>query len=192
MPALKASWLIGFRFGSVESKFGMRLSRKLSGSSIPEVAARHVRARQRERVGRVERAVADVPDVAAEPAARQLVLRPVEVAAPAAVQLQRGRRRARRSWRRGAARACRRTRTRMRYGWMSVRNDGIVSRSVRRPRFSVRFVDRPLVLHVERPDVGGRLAARAEVVHLVVAVRAAIRSMPVSLLVNALSHQTHT
>ena len=34
MPALRLSCIIGFRFGSVESKLGMRRSRKLPGSDV--------------------------------------------------------------------------------------------------------------------------------------------------------------
>ncbi len=174
MPALRLSWLIGFRFGSVESKFGMRRSRKLPGSDVHRLRPGRLVPEQREGVGRVERAVLDVPDVAAEPAARQLVLRPVVVAAPAAEQLH------------AAVAAHVVADAQARRDLVAEAEANGVRRDVGaegRNRLALgaeahvdrQPVERPLILHVQRVDVRRRRAARAEVVHLVVAVRAAIR-----------------
>ena len=123
----------------------------------------------------VERAVVDLPDVAAERAARQLVLRPVVVAAPAAEDLEPsvaadvvGRRR-------GAARACPCIAEVERDSDARPGTTGTFSCSVRRPRFSVSAV-------VDLPRSPARRARRCSrppvptvptVVDRVVAVRAA-------------------
>ena len=87
MPTLVLSWYIGLMFGSVVSKFGHAAVAE-AARRVPQVAARHVADRFRLATSSVSSdAIVDVPDVAAERAARQLVLGPVEVAAPAAVHL---------------------------------------------------------------------------------------------------------
>ena len=61
---------------------------------------------------------------------------------------------------------------------MSVRNDGIDLALGAQAQVQGQVADRPLILHVERQDVGRRLAAGAEVVDFVVAVRCPDRSGP--------------
>ena len=112
--ALMLSWYIGLMFGSIVSKFGHAAVAEAAGIR-PRDRGPACCVRFRLSTSSVSSdAIVDAPDVAAERAARQLVLRPVVVAAPAAEHLQAAvaahvvRRR------RGAARACRRSRTRTR------------------------------------------------------------------------------
>ena len=58
-----------------------------AGGTAPEILAGHVVQVQAADVERIERAVVDVPEVAAERSARDLVLRPVVVASPARERL---------------------------------------------------------------------------------------------------------
>ena len=158
--------------GSVDSKFGTRRSRAAAGHD-PQVGSGHVAQVEAADVERVEAAVVDQPRVAAERAARQLVLRPVVVAAPAAEELQPA----------VAAHVVARAEAR-RDLVADAELDRVLEdlglerrdRLVLGPQAEVQrepVADRPLVLHVERVDVGAGRAAHAAIVDLVVAVGAA-------------------
>ena len=87
VPMLVLSWYIGLMSGSVESKLGTRRSRKLPGTTHRSAPGMFDRFRL-PRSSVSSAAVVDLPGVATVGAARQLVLGPVVVAAPAAVDLE--------------------------------------------------------------------------------------------------------